>query len=87
MSSLMGKKQSSVKGKKIYSLSRTQDSLFPNRFQVIIPRWSLEDVDFTRWIVGFGGQVKVDQPRQLQERVYQLGEEIYKLYQVEIFKH
>lgn len=87
MSPLISKKPTSVKEKKMYSLSRTQDSQFPNRFQVIIPNWSLEDVDFIRWIVGFGGQVKVHQPRQLQERVYQIGKEIHQLYQGELSKY
>jgi predicted DNA-binding transcriptional regulator YafY len=86
MSPLKSQKKSSVKVQKLYSLSPTQDSQFPHRFQVILPHWSLEDVDFIRWIVGFGGQVKVHQPEVLQKRVYLIGEEIQKLYAVEMNK-
>lgn len=47
----------------------TEDKQFPNRFQTVLPKWSLNDFDLLRWIVGFGGSVKVIQPPELVEKV------------------
>lgn len=64
-----------------FTLKKTGNPNFPNRFQVTLPKWSLEDVDLLRWIVGFGGQVKVVQPLELIEKVKSLGEAIQRVYQ------
>ncbi|MBD2772619.1 WYL domain-containing protein [Iningainema tapete] len=66
--------------KKIFCLSRTEDKQFGNRFQVILPKWSLGDVEFLRWIVGFGGNVKVVQPFELIEKVKRIGKDIVDVY-------
>jgi predicted kinase len=63
-----------------FTLNKTDDKNFPNRFQVKLPLWSLEDVDLLRWIVGFGGQVKVINPPELVNKVKELGEAICLLY-------
>ena len=67
--------------KSIFSLPRTEDAEFPNRFRVKLPCWSLDDVDLLRWIVGFGGSVKVKNPRKLMERVKGIGLEIIRVYE------
>jgi hypothetical protein len=64
----------------VYSLARTADPKFPHRFQIILPQWSLEDVDLLGWILGFGGQVKVVEPQSLVERVKAMTSELAKLY-------
>jgi predicted kinase len=66
--------------KSIFSLSQTGDNRFPNRFRVVLPNWCLNDVDFLRWIVGFGGNVKVVQPQELVDKVKKIGEAIVKVY-------
>ncbi|MEL7034051.1 MAG: ATP-binding protein [Cyanobacteria bacterium J06592_8] len=48
--------------KQLFSLNKRKDPQFPNQLQVILPCWSLNDVDLQRWIVGFGGSVKVIKP-------------------------
>ncbi|WP_308256710.1 WYL domain-containing protein [Geminocystis sp. GBBB08] len=64
----------------LFTLKKTEDKNFPNRFQVKLPIWSLEDIDLLRWIVGFGGQVKVINPPELVIKVKQIGEAISLLY-------
>jgi predicted kinase len=64
-----------------FTLCQTKDDDFPNCFQVTLPRWSLEDIDLHRWILGFGGQVKVVQPPELVEIIKAKGEAIYQVYQ------
>ncbi|WP_179049584.1 hypothetical protein [Nostoc sp. TCL26-01] len=54
----------------LFCLKRTGDALsepprdrnFPHRFQATFPKWTLADFDLWRWIVGFGGGVKVVTP-------------------------
>ncbi|MBD2692120.1 AAA family ATPase [Anabaena catenula] len=62
--------------KSLFCLDRTSDRYFPHRFQAIFPKWTLDDFDLQRWIVGFGGGVKVITPEDLVERVKTIGEEI-----------
>jgi hypothetical protein len=49
--------------KSIFCLNKTKDEDFPNCFRVILPKWSLNDVKLLPWIVGFGRNLKVVQPR------------------------
>jgi predicted kinase/predicted DNA-binding transcriptional regulator YafY len=66
----------------MFSLSASRDSQFPNRFQVILPCWSIQDdVNLLRWIVGFGGNVKVVQPQVMVEKVKSLGNAICQVYE------
>lgn len=58
----------------------TTDSQFPNCLRARLPIWSLDDIDLTRWIVGFGGQVKVVEPTSLAHKVADLGAAIWSLY-------
>ncbi|MBD2568861.1 WYL domain-containing protein [Anabaena lutea] len=62
--------------KSLFCLDRTSDRHFPHRFQAIFPKWTLDDFDLQRWIIGFGGGVKVITPENLVERVKTIGEEI-----------
>ncbi|MBD2302804.1 WYL domain-containing protein [Nostoc sp. FACHB-190] len=48
--------------KSIFCLEKTTDKNFPNRFQLLLPKWYFDDIEFLRWIVGFGGSVKVVKP-------------------------
>lgn len=67
--------------KQPFTLEPTGDPDFPNCFQVTLPKWSLEDVDLLRWILGFGGEVKVVEPPELVEVIRDKGEAISKVYQ------
>jgi predicted kinase len=67
--------------KSIFSLKKTKDKQFPNRFQAILPKWSLDDFDLWRWIVGFGSGVKVIEPPELVDKVKKIGSGIVEVYQ------
>ncbi|WP_138505241.1 WYL domain-containing protein [Nostoc sp. PA-18-2419] len=60
--------------------SPTQDKDFPNRFQVVLAKWSIEDFDLWRWIVGFGGNVKVIEPPELVDKVKGIAQGILDNY-------
>lgn len=64
-----------------FTLAKTKDKDFPNCFQVTLPKWSLQDIDLHRWILGFAGHVKVVNPSQLVEVIKAKGEAIAKVYQ------
>ncbi|MBD2501981.1 WYL domain-containing protein [Anabaena azotica] len=66
--------------KSLFCLTRTGDRNFPHRFQATFPKWTLEDFDLWRWIVGFGSGVKVVSPQELVERVKNIGEGIVANY-------
>ncbi|HBB34086.1 MAG TPA: kinase [Cyanobacteria bacterium UBA8803] len=80
MSPPLQRGSASNKPKSLFSLSQTGDDHFPNRFRVILPKWSLFDVDLWRWIVGFGGHVKVVAPNELVKIVKEIGEGICQVY-------
>ncbi len=54
---------------KLFTAKPTGNKEFPHRFVVKLPRWSLQDVDLIRWILGFQGNVKVVSPVELQEKI------------------
>ena len=60
--------------------SQSGDSKFPYRFQVKLPVWSLQDIDLKRWIIGFGGQVKVVKPDELVKDIQQFSQELSSIY-------
>ncbi|MCG8365345.1 MAG: WYL domain-containing protein [Pseudanabaenales cyanobacterium] len=58
-------------------LSKTDDPKFPNCLKVCLPKWTLtHDVDFKRWILGFGGHVKVITPQFLADDIQRRDQEI-----------
>lgn len=65
---------------KIFSLNKSKDKIRPYRFQVILPQWSLNEYDFWRWILGFGGSVKVNQPDELRHKIIELSDSTRKVY-------
>lgn len=71
----------SKRGESIFILDKTKDPDFPNRFQVCLPRWSLKDIDLKRWILGFGGNIKVIKPEELVKDIKSIGEGIYRVYE------
>ncbi len=66
--------------KSVFSLSRTKDKDFPNRFRVEFPKWSLQDFELEKWILGFGGNVKVVQPPELVEKIKSISADISMIY-------
>ena len=78
---LLGSAMTALEKKTIFCLSKTGHSQFPNRFKVRLPQWVLtHDVDFKRWVLGFGGHVKVIAPQALADNVQSIGQEIWKAY-------
>ncbi len=69
--------------KSVFSLKASGDKRFPHRFQAILPKWSLYDFDLWRWIVGFGGNVKVIEPIELVEKVKGIGSGIVGVYEID----
>ncbi|MEA5620465.1 WYL domain-containing protein [Cronbergia sp. UHCC 0137] len=67
--------------KSLFCLDKTSDRYFPHRFQAIFPQWTLDDFDLWRWIVGFGGDVKVVTPQKLVERIKEIGQGIVANYE------
>ncbi|MBO1346057.1 MAG: WYL domain-containing protein [Hormoscilla sp. GUM202] len=72
--------EATQKGDSLYALEKSGDREFPNQFQVKLPKWSIGSVDLKRWIIGFGGKVKVVKPEELVEMIEQEGEEIVSNY-------
>lgn len=64
----------------LFTLSKSKDKEKPYRFQVILPEWSLEDYDLLRWILGFGGSVKVYKPEILQDKIIELSSSTLNVY-------
>ncbi len=61
-------------------LTPSPDPEFPNRLQIKLPKWSLNDVSFLRWIVGFDGNLKIHTPPELVKKIKKIGQEIVKVY-------
>jgi hypothetical protein len=74
----IGKK--SALSKSIFSLKPTGDKNFPHRFELLLPKWYLEDVEFFRWVIGFGEGVKVIQPQELVNKIKETAEAIIRVY-------
>ncbi len=74
-------KKNSKEFKALFTLSQTEDLIFRNRFQVTLPKWTLEDVDLFRWIIGFGHNVKVINPPELVSKVQETAKNISNIYQ------
>jgi predicted kinase len=66
--------------KTIFSLDPTGDVAFPHRVRICLPKWCIEDVDLFRWIVGYGGSLKVIHPPELVAKVRSIGDAIHHLY-------
>ena len=64
----------------LFCLEKSPDTRFPNRLEVTLPKWSLDSVDLWKWIVGFGGQVIVEEPPELVKKVREIGEGIVGVY-------
>ncbi|MEM8642444.1 MAG: AAA family ATPase [Cyanobacteria bacterium P01_G01_bin.54] len=79
---LPGAAMTATEKKTLFCLPKTGDATFPNRFKVNLPNWVItHDVDFKRWILGFGGQVKVISPQTLVEYIQSRGREIWQVYE------
>ncbi|WP_261201400.1 WYL domain-containing protein [Laspinema olomoucense] len=61
-------------------LTPSPDPEFPNRLQIKVPKWSLNDVTFLRWIVGFDGNLKIHTPPELVKKIKKIGQEIVRVY-------
>jgi len=67
--------------KKIFSVNKeSDDKTKPYIFRVTLPQWSLKEFDFLRWILGFGGGVRVHKPDELREKIIELSTSTIKVY-------
>ncbi|MEA5518912.1 WYL domain-containing protein [Limnoraphis robusta] len=67
--------------KTLFSLKPSSDPIFPNRFRLTLPRWSLRDIDLKRWVLGLGGQVKVVHPPEFIQIIRDEGKAITENYE------
>ncbi|PSO59625.1 MAG: kinase [Cyanobacteria bacterium QH_7_48_89] len=65
----------------IFQLKGSPDGDYPQRLVMTLPRWSLQDFDLKRWILGYTGQVKVASPPQFAEQVRRWGSAIAGTYE------
>jgi predicted DNA-binding transcriptional regulator YafY len=67
--------------KKIYSLNQ-QENQYPHvyRINITLPKWSVEDIYLIQWLVPWGKEVKVTQPKELVKKIQQRGYGIQELY-------
>lgn len=56
-------------------------SLHQYTIEIILPEWSLEDIDLIRWISSWGKEVKVLQPQPLIDKIQAIGQGIQDIYQ------
>lgn len=78
---LTGAAMTESEKKSIFVLPRTDNPTLPNRLQARLPRWVLtHDVDFKRWILGFGGNARVITPEFLANDIQAAGREILQVY-------
>ena len=70
----------SSKKERMFSLPKTGDPRFPNRFQVRLPCWSVDDIDLQRWILTYGNDVKVVQPPQLVAKLTEISQAMARIY-------
>lgn len=57
----------------IFCLPKSDDPRYPNRLQVQLPCWVVHDVELRRWILGFGGEVKVVSPQEIIQRIHEMA--------------
>jgi predicted kinase len=80
MSPKLSDSSTSQRQASIFTLSKTSDTEHSNRFRVMLPCWSMQDIDLRRWILGFGNTVKVIEPPELATAVADIGKAISALY-------
>jgi predicted kinase len=64
----------------LFCLEKSPDSRLPNLLEVTLPKWNLDSIELCKWIVSFGGQVIVEEPPELIEKVRSIGEGIVEVY-------
>ncbi len=68
----------------LFSLPPSPDPLYPNRLQVMLPRWAEHDRDLRRWILGFGDEVKLVAPATMVIEMTHLSQALIQLYQSDV---
>ncbi len=65
----------------IYRLTANKnDSQFPHRFRVTLPKWVDEDVYLIRWLSSYGNKIRIVSPESILDRVIMFASEICDLY-------
>ena len=70
----------SASNNSLFSLGKSKDKLRPYRFQVSLPKWSLQDFELIRWILGFGRQVYVEKPLELRNKIIEIVQDTINSY-------
>jgi hypothetical protein len=65
----------------LFCLSKSCDKQHPNRMQVELPIWAVQDIELRRWIIGFGDGVKVVSPPDIAQKIHHMGRAIVDLYE------
>jgi hypothetical protein len=59
-----------------------ENTTHPYPVELLLPAWTVaSDIDFRRWLFGFGGDLKIELPEALREEHCQHGQRIASLYQ------
>ena len=68
-------------GSKIFILKPDPKSKYPFPIEIYLPPWTVErDIDFQRWLFGFGNQIKIESPELLKQKHIDFGNGIRDAY-------
>ena len=69
------------KGSKIFILKPDPENKYPFPIEIYLPPWTIErDIDFQRWLFGFGNDIKIESPEKLKEKYIEFGKGIQDTY-------
>jgi predicted kinase len=69
-----------ILAKEVFTESPSKDPQHPNLFIVTLPKWALDDIDFKRWIVSFGPEIKVIRPLIFLEKIRDFHKNAFAIY-------
>ena len=71
----------SVTNKKVFILNPDAKNEYPFPIEIYLPPWTVEkDIDFQRWLFGFGSEIKIESPISLKAKHIQFAQDIKSSY-------
>jgi hypothetical protein len=58
------------------------NSAHPYPVELLLPAWTVDSYDFTSWLFGFGGELRIEAPAALRDKHRAFGQGIAALYEV-----
>ena len=66
---------------KLLALSPVEGDTYPYPIEIDLPPWTVaRDVDFRRWLFGYGGSVVIESPGALRQEHQQRAESVLAAY-------